>query len=187
MWRASCLNSGRPRALPKSTIWEAAKSNACSILEAFQMAERITGRPMTYRYVDENRDRRSHLLLQRPPQNEERTIRLGTSARISIDIFEEIAASWMARLGAPADTTKLTAHAQRMKLLITGICGFVGSSIAEGLLERRAGISIVGIDNLMRPGSELNRSQAAETRRHSHARRHPARERFRIAARRWTG
>ncbi len=43
-----------------------------------------------------------------------------------------------------------------MKLLITGICGFVGSSIAEGLLERRAGISIVGLDNLMRPGSEVN-------------------------------
>jgi CDP-paratose 2-epimerase len=43
-----------------------------------------------------------------------------------------------------------------MKLLITGICGFVGSSIAEGLLERRAGISILGVDNLMRPGSEFN-------------------------------
>jgi CDP-paratose 2-epimerase len=46
-----------------------------------------------------------------------------------------------------------------MKLLITGICGFVGSSLAEGLLERRAGISILGIDNLMRPGSELNVSK----------------------------
>ncbi|MGA2216070.1 MAG: NAD-dependent epimerase/dehydratase family protein [Bryobacteraceae bacterium] len=46
-----------------------------------------------------------------------------------------------------------------MKLLITGICGFVGSSLAEGLLERRAGISIVGVDNLMRPGSELNRAR----------------------------
>jgi len=43
-----------------------------------------------------------------------------------------------------------------MKVLITGICGFVGSSIAEGLLERRPGISIVGVDNLMRPGSALN-------------------------------
>src|SRR5580704_17943179 len=43
-----------------------------------------------------------------------------------------------------------------MKLLITGICGFVGSSLAEGLLERRERISIYGIDNLMRPGSELN-------------------------------
>jgi CDP-paratose 2-epimerase len=43
-----------------------------------------------------------------------------------------------------------------MKLLITGICGFVGSSLAEGLLERREGTSIFGIDNLMRPGSEFN-------------------------------
>ena len=43
-----------------------------------------------------------------------------------------------------------------MKLLITGICGFVGSSLAESLLERREGVSILGVDNLMRPGSELN-------------------------------
>ena len=46
-----------------------------------------------------------------------------------------------------------------MKLLITGICGFVGSSLAQVLLESRAGISIYGIDNLMRPGSELNRAR----------------------------
>ncbi len=46
-----------------------------------------------------------------------------------------------------------------MKVLITGICGFVGSSLAEGLLERHPGISILGVDNLMRPGSELNRAR----------------------------
>ena len=46
-----------------------------------------------------------------------------------------------------------------MKLLITGICGFVGSSLAEGLMERRPGIEIVGLDNLMRAGSELNRAR----------------------------
>jgi CDP-paratose 2-epimerase len=46
-----------------------------------------------------------------------------------------------------------------MKILITGICGFVGSSLADSLLERREGISIFGIDNLMRPGSELNRTR----------------------------
>ena len=46
-----------------------------------------------------------------------------------------------------------------MRVLITGVCGFVGSSLAQGLLERREGISIVGIDNLMRPGSELNRAR----------------------------
>src|SRR5579863_4833842 len=49
-----------------------------------------------------------------------------------------------------------------MKLLITGICGFVGSSLAQALLESRAGISISGIDNLMRPGSELNRARLRE-------------------------
>ena len=44
-----------------------------------------------------------------------------------------------------------------MKILITGIAGFVGSSLCAGLLERREGISICGIDNLSRPGSESNR------------------------------
>jgi CDP-paratose 2-epimerase len=44
-------------------------------------------------------------------------------------------------------------------ILITGICGFAGSAIAECLLERQEGLSIIGIDNLMRPGSELNRAR----------------------------
>jgi CDP-paratose 2-epimerase len=46
-----------------------------------------------------------------------------------------------------------------MKVLITGICGFVGSRLALALLERFSGIEIAGIDNLVRPGSESNRSQ----------------------------
>jgi CDP-paratose 2-epimerase len=46
-----------------------------------------------------------------------------------------------------------------MKILITGACGFVGSALAEGLLERAEGLSILGIDNLMRPGSETNRQR----------------------------
>ncbi len=44
-----------------------------------------------------------------------------------------------------------------MKVLITGICGFAGSTLARSLLELRPGISVIGIDNLMRPGSEANR------------------------------
>jgi CDP-paratose 2-epimerase len=44
-----------------------------------------------------------------------------------------------------------------MRILITGICGFVGSSVAESLLERREGLSVFGVDNLFRPGSESNR------------------------------
>jgi CDP-paratose 2-epimerase len=45
----------------------------------------------------------------------------------------------------------------RMKVLITGICGCVGSALAESLLERVEGLNVVGIDNLMRPGAETNR------------------------------
>jgi len=46
-----------------------------------------------------------------------------------------------------------------MKILITGIAGFVGSALAASLLERCEGVSISGIDNLMRPGSESNRAR----------------------------
>ena len=47
-----------------------------------------------------------------------------------------------------------------MKLLITGVCGFVGSALCGALLEQPAGgepIEIHGIDNLSRMGSEINR------------------------------
>ena len=44
-----------------------------------------------------------------------------------------------------------------MKVFITGVCGFVGSALAEALLELREGISVFGVDNLQRPGSEMNR------------------------------
>ena len=49
-----------------------------------------------------------------------------------------------------------------MKLLITGICGFVGSTVACALQdERRAGepLTIFGVDNFSRPGSESNRHE----------------------------
>jgi CDP-paratose 2-epimerase len=44
-----------------------------------------------------------------------------------------------------------------MRILITGVCGFVGSTLAEYLLERVEGIRVAGIDNLIRPGAETNR------------------------------
>jgi CDP-paratose 2-epimerase len=44
-----------------------------------------------------------------------------------------------------------------MKIVLTGVCGFAGSTIAAGLLEARHGLEIIGVDNLSRPGSELNR------------------------------
>jgi len=44
-----------------------------------------------------------------------------------------------------------------VKLLITGICGFVGHTLARALLDSIEGLEILGLDNLIRPGSELNR------------------------------
>jgi CDP-paratose 2-epimerase len=49
-----------------------------------------------------------------------------------------------------------------MKILITGICGFVGSRLAHALQERLVDAETTGIDNLLRPGSEMNRQRLAE-------------------------
>ncbi len=43
------------------------------------------------------------------------------------------------------------------KVLITGICGFVGSSLAKSWLSAESGLEVYGIDNFIRPGSESNR------------------------------
>ena len=43
-----------------------------------------------------------------------------------------------------------------MKILITGICGFVGVSIAKTLLQSYPNLQIVGLDNFSRKGSEVN-------------------------------
>lgn len=42
-----------------------------------------------------------------------------------------------------------------MKLLISGVCGFVGSTLARALAS--AGHQVSGFDNYIRPGSETNR------------------------------
>ena len=44
-----------------------------------------------------------------------------------------------------------------MKILVTGICGFVGSTLAAALLESVPGLTLYGLDNFIRPGSEVNR------------------------------
>src|SRR6267142_3341343 len=43
-----------------------------------------------------------------------------------------------------------------MKMLVSGICGFVGSSIAHDLLEHDSALELIGLDNLSRAGSHLN-------------------------------
>ena len=49
-----------------------------------------------------------------------------------------------------------------MKILITGICGFVGSTLARALLASAENLQVVGVDNFIRPGSELNRRELAK-------------------------
>jgi len=46
-----------------------------------------------------------------------------------------------------------------MKLLITGVCGFVGSTLTRAFLESVEGIQVTGVDNLARSGSELHRAE----------------------------
>lgn len=50
-----------------------------------------------------------------------------------------------------------------MNVLITGICGFVGSELARGLIDSgHSPAEIVGIDNLSRRGAWLNRESLAK-------------------------
>lgn len=47
----------------------------------------------------------------------------------------------------------------RLNVLITGVCGFVGSSVARQLIDVGAVKQIYGVDNLARRGSETNRRE----------------------------
>jgi CDP-paratose 2-epimerase len=46
-----------------------------------------------------------------------------------------------------------------MRILISGICGFVGSTLARAILESGATHEVFGFDNFIRPGSETNRAE----------------------------
>ena len=72
------------------------KENACSILEAFAMAEDITGRPMTYRYVSENRIG-DHICYYSDLRKMQQHYPDWDITKSLPRIFEEIAASWMGR------------------------------------------------------------------------------------------
>ena len=47
---------------------------------------------------------------------------------------------------------------RRMRILISGVCGFVGSTLARALVDSGEGHEICGFDNFIRPGSETNRA-----------------------------
>ena len=46
-----------------------------------------------------------------------------------------------------------------MRVLITGVCGFVGSTLARAFTAHGRGPKLCGCDNFIRPGSETNRAE----------------------------
>ena len=77
------------------------KSNACSVLEAFQMAADVTGEKMKWQYVDENRigDHICYYSDLRKMQAHYPDWKITKTLPM---IFEEIASSWKHRLAAKA-------------------------------------------------------------------------------------
>jgi len=77
------------------------KSNSCSILEAFQMAEDVTCRKMNWRYVDENRIG-DHICYYSDLRKMQSHYPGWSITKTLPTIFEEIATSWKQRLSASA-------------------------------------------------------------------------------------
>jgi CDP-paratose 2-epimerase len=75
------------------------KGNSCSILEAFAKIEGLTGKPMQWRYVDENRIG-DHICYYSDLRKMERHYPAWGIAKTLDDIFGEITQSWMSRLVA---------------------------------------------------------------------------------------
>ena len=48
--------------------------------------------------------------------------------------------------------------AKRMRILISGVCGFVGSTLAHAFAAHGDEYELCGFDNFIRPGSETNRA-----------------------------
>src|SRR5580698_6341805 len=73
------------------------KANACSVLEAFQLAERVTGLPMKWHYVDENRIG-DHICYYSDLSKMKADYPDWDLSKPLPRIFEEIAGSWRGRL-----------------------------------------------------------------------------------------
>jgi len=78
------------------------KGNTCSILEAFRLAENATGRPMKWRYVDENRIG-DHVCYYSDLRKMKSHYPAWDITRPLESIVQEIAASWMERLAKAVD------------------------------------------------------------------------------------
>ena len=75
------------------------KQNACSILEAFKLAEEFTGKAQTWSYVDQNRAG-DHICYYSDLRKMRSHYPAWDITKSLKDIFSEIAASWSTRLSA---------------------------------------------------------------------------------------
>jgi len=75
------------------------KQNSCSILEAFSRVETITGKPMVWRYVDENRVG-DHICYYSDLRKMMSHYPSWSVGKLLDAVFEEIAESWMNRTAA---------------------------------------------------------------------------------------
>jgi CDP-paratose 2-epimerase len=73
------------------------KGNACSVLEAFAMTERVTGRPMNWRYVEEPRAG-DHICYYSDLRKTRAHYPAWNITKSLDDIIEEIARGWASRL-----------------------------------------------------------------------------------------
>jgi CDP-paratose 2-epimerase len=73
------------------------KANACSVLEAFDMASHVSGKEMNWRYVDENRIG-DHICYYSDLRRMKAHYPAWDITKPLGTIFEEIAQSWMTRL-----------------------------------------------------------------------------------------
>jgi CDP-paratose 2-epimerase len=73
------------------------KDNTCSILEAFALAESITGKPMQYTYVDKNREG-DHICYYSDLRKMKEHFPQWDITKTLQDTFEEIIQSWQKRM-----------------------------------------------------------------------------------------
>lgn len=71
------------------------RDNSCSILEAFEMAEAVTGKKMSYEYVDRNREGNHICYISNLAKARSHYPGWGLTKTLA-NIFEEIAQSWRA-------------------------------------------------------------------------------------------
>jgi CDP-paratose 2-epimerase len=50
-------------------------------------------------------------------------------------------------------------EARKLRILIAGSCGFVGLTLARAWRDEDSGHELIGVDSLIRPGSEINRRE----------------------------